>query len=100
MDRPPYAATLRLYAIATERWAEIEAHYIAVDLFGLGPRKFLNCIYAWCVERINPDYREQWEADLVAPLPGQEKKAASEAQVEQEGADFMATLAMHQARKG
>jgi hypothetical protein len=41
--------------------------------------------------------REEWEQLLNAPLDGQTQ--ATERQIEQEGADFMATLAMHQQQK-
>lgn len=36
---------------------------------------------------------------LTAALPGQEKAAPTEQQIESEGADFMAAMAMHQARR-
>jgi hypothetical protein len=52
------------------------------------------------VERVAPDKREEWQQQLEAPFPGMEKAAPTERQIEVEGADFMATLAMHQSRKG
>jgi len=96
VDRTPYPAALRLYAIAEQRWAEVEASYATVDLFHVGPRKFLNLIFAWCVQRIDPDKREEWEVDLESPLPGREKAKPSERTIEREGADFMAAMMQHQ----
>ena len=99
VDWPPYPAALRLYAIADERWAEIEAHYITVDLLRLPPAKFLNAVYAWCVRYMQPDDREKWEMMLTAPLPGQ-KAGASDNQVEAEGAAFLAAMDAHKTLTG
>lgn len=98
MVRPPYQVALRLYAIAAERWAEVEAAYYQVDLFTIGPRKFLNCVYAWCVQHMNPEGRERWDQMLNDPLEGQVR--VTDRQIEQEGADFLATMQMHQQQKG
>jgi hypothetical protein len=102
MDRPPYRTALRLYAIAVERWAEIDATYYQADIIGFRIDRFLNCVYAWCVERINPDKREEWEAQLNAPLPGEDTRVvvASEADIEREGAMFMAAMSQHQILTG
>lgn len=62
------------------------------------PHRFMNLVFAWCVERIEPEKREQWEMMLTEPLPGMEKAAPTSIQAEDEGADFMAAMAMHQAR--
>jgi hypothetical protein len=56
-------------------------------------------IYAWCVERVEPDKLEQFLIELEAPMPGREKAAPSQRQVELEGADFMAAMQMHQTRR-
>lgn len=82
----PYQAVLRLYAIAGERWPELDASYPAVDLLKLPIHQFLNYVYAWCVERLDPEKREEWEMGLADPLPGREP---SPAQIEREGEDFM-----------
>jgi hypothetical protein len=60
----------------------------------------MNLVYAWCIERISAEKREQWEMDLAAPLPGREKARPTPLQVDQEAADFMATMQAHQARVG
>ena len=95
VDWPPYPAALRLYAIAAERWAEIEAHYLAVDLLRLPPAKFLNAVYAWCVKHMQPDDREKWEIMLTAPLPGAERTRPSQVTAEAEGAAFLAAMSTH-----
>lgn len=95
----PYQVAQRLYVIAEMYWAEIDAHYLAVDLIRLPPHRFLNAVYTWVLGRIAPDKHEQWLAQLNAPLPGAEVKAPTEAQIEAEGADFMATMQMVQQRK-
>jgi hypothetical protein len=100
MDGPPYPVVLRLYAVAAARWAEVESAYYQVDLLTTGPRKFCNLIYAWCVQWMDAEKREQWDYELSAPLPGADPHRVSEQQVEQEAADFMATLAMHQGMTG
>ena len=101
VDRPPYPAALRLYAIAEERWAEIEAHYIQVDILRIAPAKFLNAVYAWCVRFMQGEDREKWDMMLTAPLPGTERRVqASESQVEAEGASFLAAMSTHQTLTG
>jgi hypothetical protein len=59
----------------------------------------MNCVYTWCLLHIDPQRREQWDTELNAALPGREKVAPTPFQEEQEAADFMATMAMHQARR-
>lgn len=100
VDGTPYQTALRLYAIADERWPEIEAAYYEVDLLRFPPAKFLNCVYTWCIARIDPEKREQWDIQLAEPLPGREKDKPSEATIEAEGAGFMALMATEAARKG
>lgn len=62
------------------------------------PHRFMNFVFAWCVERIEHDKREMWEAQLTEPLPGQARAAPTPFQAEDEAAAFMATMAMHQAQ--
>jgi hypothetical protein len=64
------------------------------------PHRFMNLVFAWCVERIEPDKREQWVMMLTEPLPGMEAAPPTPFQAEDEAADFMAALAMHQAQRG
>lgn len=86
MDGPPFPAVARLYLIAEERWAEIESDYPGVDLIRLPGHRFLNYVFGWCVKRIEPEKREEWEAMLDAPIPGMEPTPAM---VEAEGQSFM-----------
>jgi len=59
----------------------------------------MNLVYGWCIDHIDPEKREEWDIMLHDPLPGREKAEPTPFQVEQEAADFMATLAMHQAQR-
>ena len=92
MVRPPYPAAVRLYAIAADRWAEIDAAYVTVDLLREPSYRFLNLVYAWCVQRIPPDDLEQWIMNLHAPLPGEEVTRRSDKIDEIEGESFMAAM--------
>jgi hypothetical protein len=56
-------------------------------------------VYAWCLKYIDPAKVDQWLVDLESPLPGRPKAPPTERQIELEGADFMATMAMAQGRK-
>jgi hypothetical protein len=47
------------------------------------------------VARIEPEKREEWEAMLNDPLPGEKPAEATPRQIEQEGMDFMAAMQMH-----
>lgn len=96
VDGPPYPVALRLYAIAAERWAEIDAAYLSVDLIRLPPHRFCNAVYAWCVQHMTPEKREEWDFMLNAPLPGHEQAAPTETVIEAEGEAFMAVMAMNE----
>jgi hypothetical protein len=88
VGRTPYQVALRLYAIAEERWAEVDAAYPSVDLLRLPIHRFLNYVYAWCLERVEAEKLEQWRWEMNQPLPGREKDV-TDAQVEEEGRGFM-----------
>lgn len=88
VGRTPYEVALRLYAIAAERWAEVDPSYPGVDLLRLPVHRFLNYVYAWCVARIDPEKLEQWHWELNQPLPGRER-VITDAQAEEEGQGFM-----------
>ena len=61
----------------------------------------MNLVYAWCVQRIEPEKLADWQAMLAEPLPHQvaAKAAPTPFQAEDEASDFMATMAMHQAQR-
>jgi len=50
------------------------------------------------VQWMDPEKREEWEQALNAPMEG--TRHPTDLQLEQEGADFMATLQMHQQLEG
>lgn len=58
----------------------------------LRPDRFCNFIYAWTVVRV--EKREDFEDELLRPLPGAAKQKPSQAEVEKEGADFAAFASM------
>lgn len=100
---PPYRAALRLWTIAGERWAEIDAAYYQVDILTFTIDRLLNCVYAWCIERVDPEKREEWIVALDNPLPGESvREHVSEAAAEMEGSMFMAAMQQHKtlAKKG
>jgi hypothetical protein len=57
----------------------------------------MNLVYAWCVQRIEPEKLAEWQAMLAEPLPHQmaAKAEPTPFQAEDEGEAFMATMAMH-----
>lgn len=86
MVRPPYPVAVRLCTIAAERWAEIDAAYYQMTLLRERPHRFLNMVYAWAIERVDPDKLDEWLAELADLLPWQD--ADSEAAAELESASF------------
>lgn len=91
MVRTPYQVALRLCRIADQRWAELDAHYIAVDLIRLPPDRFANAVLTWALDRTDPDKREEWLLELHDPLPWQDIN--SEAAVQAESDSFMSMMA-------
>lgn len=89
MVRPPYATCVRLAYIAAERWAELDASYISVNLLRLPTHRFFNAVFAWCVERIDPEKREEWEMQLNEPFYND---TPTQAQLEREAEGFMALM--------
>ena len=87
----PYAAALRLCCIAAERWAELEAAYYQINLLRQRPRRFGNLVYAWAIERVEPEKLEEWQADLIDLLPWQDSSSEAAANLESES--FMAMQA-------
>jgi len=61
----------------------------------------MNLVYGWCIARIDPEKREEWDVMLTDPLPNQVQKKAEPTpfQAEDEAASFMATMAMHAAQQ-
>jgi hypothetical protein len=90
--RPPYPAAVRLCAIASERWAELDAAYYSINLARQKPYRFCNLVYAWCIERVDPEKLDEWKLDLVDLLPWQD--SSSSAAIESESDSFFAMQAI------
>ena len=88
----PYGTAVRLCGIAADRWPELEASYYQIDnLLKLRPRKFINLVYAWCLERVPGDKLDEWKADLADIQPWQDSTSEAAANLESES--FMAFMA-------
>ena len=96
MVGPPYPTTLRLYAIAAERWSEIDSAYAQVDIIRQPAWRFCGLVYGWCVKHMDDERREQFDYNLAAPLPGHETARPVAAVAEIEGQAFMAAMMQHQ----
>lgn len=97
MGRPPYQAAHRLLAIAEARWAEVDAAYLQVDILTLPFDRFLNAVYAWCVQQFifaPPEKREEFDTMLTAPLEteGQSKTDKYKFSDEASADSFMAAM--------
>lgn len=90
MVRPPYPVCVRLCLIAAERWAELDAAYYQINLLRLRPHRFLNMVYAWCIERVEHDKLDEWKSELVDLLPWQD--SSSEAAINMESESFLAMM--------
>lgn len=97
MVRPPYRAAVRLCVIAAARWAEVDAAYASANIIEFPPHRFLNCVYAWTLSRLDPEKVEEWVMTLNDPFPGEQPTAEiSSADAEAEGAGFMAAMTQMQ----
>ncbi len=77
--------------IASLRWPEIETEYRDINMFAVSPRRFANLVYTWVIARIDPEKRDEMDAELNDLLPWQD--ISSEAAAELESASFMAMAA-------
>ncbi len=91
MVRPPYPAVVRLCALASDRWAELDAAYYQTNLLRLRPHRFTNLVYAWAIERVKSDELDDWKNELLDLLPWQD--VDSEAAVNLESESFLAMQA-------
>jgi hypothetical protein len=82
--RPPYPAVVRLCALAAERWAELDAAYYQITLLRQRPHRFLNLVYAWAIERVDPEKLDDWNQELVDLLPWQDSQSEAAASMESE----------------
>lgn len=44
--------------------------------------RFLNAVYVWCIQRIEPDDLDKWQWQLNEPIPGRLTAATVEAERE------------------
>jgi len=84
--RPPYPVAVRLCQIAADRWAELDATYYQINLLRQRPHRFANLVYAWLVERVEPDKLDDVLTQLADLLPWQDTN--SEAAVNLESQSF------------
>lgn len=84
MVRTPYPAVVRLCALASERWAELDAAYYQINLLRLPPYRYANMVYAWAVERVPHDKLDDWLTDLHDLLPWQDSQSEAAANLESE----------------
>lgn len=87
----PYPAIVRLCTIAAERWAELDSAYYPNKILREKPYRYLNLVYSWCIERVDPDKLDDWLVELNDLLPWQD--ADSEAAVNLESESFLAMQA-------
>lgn len=55
------------------------------------PARFVALVYAWAIERVDPEKLDDWEFELVDLLPWQD--SSSEAAVQMESDSFFAAMA-------
>jgi hypothetical protein len=70
----------------------LDAAYFQIDLVRQRPHRFANLVYAWCVERVDPERLEEWQLELADLLPWQED-AESAAAAAAESDSFLAMQA-------
>lgn len=46
--------------------------------------RYLNFAWQWCMDRLDPEKREEWIMQMETPLPGATTKEPTEAQLERE----------------
>lgn len=73
-QRPPYTACVYLCIIAADRWSELAAAYFfpGHSLLREPLHQFLNLVYSWCIERVEPAKLDDWKAGLLELLPWQD----------------------------
>lgn len=79
---------MRLCSLAATFWPLIDASYYQINLLRQPPARFLGLVYAWAIERVESDKRDEWEMELVDLLPWQ--SSASEAAIQMESESFFA----------
>lgn len=70
-----------------DRWAEIDAAYYHIKLLREKPHRYAGMVYAWAIERVDPDKFDEWQQELADLLPWQD--ADSEAAANLESQSFL-----------
>lgn len=65
-----------------DRWAEIDAAYYQINLLRERPHRMANMVYAWAIERVDPDKFDEWLADLAELLEWQTSDSEAAANLE------------------
>lgn len=84
---------VRLHWYAERLWPQIDAAYPTLNppLLKQKPHRFLNFVYAWCVERFTKqEDLDEWKTELVDMLPWQD--SMSLAAEEMESDSFMSMM--------
>lgn len=90
MVRPPYPTVLRLCSYAAVKWPEIEASYYQINLFKEKPSRFIRLVYAWFLQRIDPEKRDEFDMELAEMMPWQSTDTDAAIDIESESfAAFM-----------
>lgn len=92
MVRHPYARAVKLCALLSDRFEELTAAYYHIpNLLALPCWRLISLVYAWCIERVDPDKLDEWLVELDDLLPWQDSE--SEAATNIESASFFAMQA-------
>ena len=92
MDRPPYRAAVRIFAVGAARWDLIDGEHAAraqgpevQSLLSLPPQRLCNMLYTWCHSRIqSQEDLDKWFFELEQPLPGEDPDDVSPLDVDRE----------------
>lgn len=82
MVRPPYPVAVRLCQILADRWPEIDAAYYQINMLRQKPHRIANLVYAWCIERVDPEKLDDWKSELMDLLPWQDVQSEAATQLE------------------
>ena len=82
---------VRLAAVASSVWPQLEAHYYQIDLLKLRGAKLLNLVYVWYLQTIPSDKIQEVLTELDDLLPWEDSTSAAAEEIE--SASFMAMMA-------
>lgn len=82
---------MRLAALASSFWPQIEAEYYQIELLSIRPAKLLNLVFAWLIKHTPEDKMDETLMELDDLLPWEDANSA--AAEELESASFTAMMA-------